>query len=288
MPSAAAGLIMDISTGEILSMVSLPDFDPQHPGNPNDGAHMNRDTLGVYEMGSTFKIFNTALALDSGLVHVGDTFDTVHPIEIGGQTIRDFEPEKRWLNVAEIFTHSSNIGAAHMADLIGATRQRAFLGKLGLTEKASIELPEVGAPLVPSTREWGDATTMTVAFGHGIAVNAVQLASAVATIVNNGVPVHPTLLRKTANMEKPDQPVISARTSALMRGLMRLVVTNGTAKVAEVPGYMLGGKTGTAEKTGLQPALQRECTAFVLCRRVSVECAEICDFRNVGRSQREC
>jgi cell division protein FtsI (penicillin-binding protein 3) len=244
----AAGLIMDISTGEILSLVSLPDFDPQHPGNPNDASHMNRDTLGVYEMGSTFKIFNTALALDSGLIHVGDTFDTVHPIEIGGQTIRDFEPEKRWLNVAEIFTHSSNIGAAHMADRIGAARQRAFLGRLGLTEKAAIEVPEVGAPLVPSAREWGEATTMTAAFGHGIAVNAVQLAGAVATIVNNGVPVHPTLLKQTTSAQKAEAPVISQHTSALMRGLMRLVVTHGTAKNSDVPGYLLGGKTGTADK----------------------------------------
>jgi cell division protein FtsI (penicillin-binding protein 3) len=243
----AAGLIMDVSTGEILSMVSLPDFDPQHPGNPSDDAHMNRDTLGVYEMGSTFKIFNTALALDSGSIHLGDTFDTIDPIEVGGQAIRDFEPEKRWLNVAEIFTHSSNIGAAHMAERVGSTKQRALLTRLGLLDKEPLELPEVGSPLVPSQREWGDAVTMTVAFGHGIAVNAVQLASAVSTVVNNGVPVHPTLLMKT-KAENPEQPVISARASAMMRGLMRLVVTRGTAKGAEVAGYMMGGKTGTAEK----------------------------------------
>ncbi len=247
----AGGLIMDISTGEILSMVSLPDFDPQHPGDADDAAKFNRDTLGVYEMGSTFKIFNTALALDSGLMHVGDSFDTVHPIEVGSQTIKDFHAETRWLNVAEIFTHSSNIGSARMAERLGGARQRAFLTRLGLTEKMPLEIPEVGAPLVPSAHDWSDATTMTAAFGHGIAVNAVQLVSAVATITNNGTPVRPTLLKDTAPMKMAsNEHVISPHTSAVMRALMRLVVTHGTAKGAEVPGYMLGGKTGTADKLG--------------------------------------
>lgn len=249
----ATGLVMDMSNGEILALVSLPDFDPQHPGAATDDERFNRATLGVYEMGSTFKIFNTALALDSGLIHLGDAFDTVHPIEVGGQAIRDFHSEKRWLNVAEIFTHSSNIGSARMADRIGGARQRAFLGRLGLTERSPIELPEVGAPLVPSIRDWGEATTMTAAFGHGIAVNVIQLAAAVATIVNNGLPVHPTLLKRPANYAPDTDPkdrVISARTSAMLRGLMRLVVTKGTAKGNDVAGYMLGGKTGTADKLG--------------------------------------
>ncbi|MBV8061853.1 MAG: penicillin-binding protein 2 [Alphaproteobacteria bacterium] len=243
-----AGMIMDVRTGEVLAMVSLPDFDPQRPGTASDDARFNRDTLGVYEMGSTFKIFNTAMALDSGLIHVGDSFDTAHPIQVGHQFIKDYHPENRWLNVAEIFTHSSNIGAAHMAQRMGPARQRAFLGRLGLTEKAQIELPEVGAPLVPNARDWGEPTTMTVSFGHGIAVNAVQVVSAVAAIVNDGQPVHPTLLKKDSVPEANPNPVISARTSSLMRGLMRLVVTRGTAKAAEVNGYLIGGKTGTADK----------------------------------------
>lgn len=247
----AAGLILDISTGELLSLVSLPDFDPQHPGNGNDDARFNRDTLGVYEMGSTFKIFNTALALDSGLVHINDSFDTTHPIEVGHQTIKDFHPENRWLNVAEIFTHSSNIGSAYMAKRVGGPRQRAFLERLGLTEKVQLEIPEIGAPLVPAAKDWGEPTTMTVAFGHGIAVNSVQLAGAVASVVNDGFVVHPTLLKKsTIAFNEPKDQVISAHTSALMRALMRLVVTHGTAKGAEVAGYMLGGKTGTADKLG--------------------------------------
>ncbi len=246
----AAGLVMDATTGELLAMVSLPDFDPQHPGIATDDQRFNRDTLGVYEMGSTFKIFNTALALDSGAVHVGDSFDTTHPIEVGSQTIKDFHAEPRWLNVAEIFTHSSNIGSARMAERFGGARQRAFLSRLGLTEKTSIELPEVGTPLVPNARDWGEPTTMTVAFGHGIAVNSVQLAGAVATIVNDGIAVHPTLLKQTvaSNHIAQQEHIITPHTSAMMRALMRLVVTHGTAKGAEVAGYMLGGKTGTADK----------------------------------------
>lgn len=246
----AAGMVMDITNGEILAMVSLPDFDPQHPGTATDDQRFNRDTLGVYEMGSTFKIFNTALALDSGVIHVSDSFDTTHPLEVGHQTIKDFHPEPRWLNVAEIFTHSSNIGSARMAERIGGARQRAFLSRLGLTEKTSIELPEIGAPLVPSARDWSEATTMTAAFGHGIAVNSVQLAGAVATVINDGVRVHPTLLKQTTPVVHADnkEHVISPHTSAMMRALMRLVVTHGTAKGAEVAGYMLGGKTGTADK----------------------------------------
>ena len=246
----AAGLVMDITTGEILAMASLPDFDPQHPGSASDDAKFNRDTLGVYEMGSTFKIFNTALALDSGLIRPGDQFDTTHPVQVGSQFIKDFEPEKRWLNVAEIFTHSSNIGAARMAERFGGARQRAFLARLGLTEKVALEVPEVGSPLVPSTANWGVPTTMTVAFGHGIAVNSIQLAAAVATIINNGVPVHPTLIKQTTPVVQNEVPVISSHTSAIMRAMLRLVVTHGTAKQADVAGYMLGGKTGTAEKLG--------------------------------------
>jgi cell division protein FtsI (penicillin-binding protein 3) len=247
---AAAGLVMDISTGEILSMVSLPDFDPDHPGTATDDQRFNRDTLGVYEMGSTFKIFNTALALDSGTVHLTDTFDTAHALEIGGHKIRDFEKESRSLNVAEVFTHSSNIGSARMAQRFGGTRQRAFFQRLGLAEKSTIELPEVSAPLIPSARDWSEATTLTAAFGHGVAVTAVQLAGAVASIVNDGHIVHPTLLKVAKAPETSEDPVVSPHTSALIRGLMRLVVTRGTAKKADVDGYLIGGKTGTADKLG--------------------------------------
>ena len=246
----AAGLVMDITNGEILSLVSLPDFDPQHPGTADDDARFNRDTLGVYEMGSTFKIFNTAMALDSGIIHVGDSFDTTHPVEVGHQMIKDFHPETRWLNVAEIFTHSSNIGSARMVERLGGTRQRAFFARLGLTEKMSLEMPEIGAPLIPPARDWNQATTLTASFGHGIAVNAVQLAGAVATIINDGIAVHPTLLKVSSPPNDKGERVISAHTSAQIRALMRLVVTRGTAKQANVEGYLVGGKTGTSDKIG--------------------------------------
>jgi cell division protein FtsI (penicillin-binding protein 3) len=245
-----AGLVMDIATGEILALVSLPDFDPQRPGTASDEAKFNRDTLGVYEMGSTFKIFNTAMALDSGIIHVGDSFDTMHPVEIGHQLIRDFHNEGRWLNVAEIFTHSSNIGSARMVEKLGGTRQRAFFSRLGLTEKMKLELPEVGAPLIPSAKDWNQSTTLTASFGHGIAVNAVQLAGAVATIINDGKTVKPTLLKVTGPAASRDDRIIAPKTSAQIRALMRLVVTRGTAKAANVEGYIVGGKTGTSDKIG--------------------------------------
>ncbi|MER2519944.1 MAG: penicillin-binding protein 2 [Bdellovibrionales bacterium] len=246
----AAGLIMNTKTGEILALVSLPDFDSQHPGDADEKAHFNRVSLGVYEMGSTFKIFNTAMALDSGAIRLGDVFDTVHSLEVGGRNIRDFEQAKHKYNVAEIFIHSSNIGSALMASKLGNAKQRVFLSQLGLTTRMAFELPETGSPLVPSSREWGEAATMTISYGHGIAVNAVQLAGAVATIVNDGFPVRPTLLKQTALAEPPQgqNPVISAETSAIMRSLMRLVVTNGTGRESEVGGYLPGGKTGTADK----------------------------------------
>ncbi len=245
-----AGLVMDIQTGEIVSLVSLPDFDPQHPGTASDEARFNRDTLGVYEMGSTFKIFNTAMALDSGIIHVSDSFDTTHPVEVGHQMIKDFHPENRWLNVAEIFTHSSNIGSARMVERLGGARQRAFFARLGLTERMSLEIPEVGAPLIPPARDWNQATTLTASFGHGIAVNVVQLAGAVATIINDGLSVHPTLLKTNGNPPAVSERVISPHTSAQIRALMRLVVTRGTAKQADVEGYIIGGKTGTSDKIG--------------------------------------
>jgi len=249
---AASGLVMDIGTGELLGMVSLPDFDPSRPGLASDEQIFNRNTLGVYEMGSTFKIFNTALALETRAVRLSDRFDTRNPIEIGRYKIRDFEKEDRNLNVAEIFTHSSNIGSAYMAQRIGAPKQQAFFSRLGLSDRIPLELLEVGSPLVPSAKEWGEVTTMTVSFGHGIAVNAVQLAAAVATIMNDGHPVHPTLLKRDASYEPDVDTVISPHTSAIMRGLMRLVVTRGTAKKANVEGYMVGGKTGTADKLNAQ------------------------------------
>ncbi len=247
---AGIGIVMSVATGEILGLVSLPDFDPSRPGAATDEQRFNRATLGVYEMGSTFKIFNTALALDSGTTRLSDTYDTLHPLEIGRFTIKDFENEDHNLNVAEIFTHSSNIGSARMAQRFGGERQRAFFERLGLTEKNPVEIPENGSPLLPSERAWSDATTLTASYGQGIAVSAIQLTAAAATIINDGHPVRPTILKRDDTFEPELDTVISPQTSAIIRSLLRLVVTRGTAKNAEVEGYLIGGKTGTAQKPG--------------------------------------
>ncbi|MBI1274067.1 MAG: penicillin-binding protein 2 [Alphaproteobacteria bacterium] len=242
----AAGMIMDVRTGELLALVSLPDFDPHRSGTASDSAKFNRDTSGVYELGSVFKIFTLAMALDNGEIKVSDRFDATHPLTIGRQTISDYHPENRWLSVPEIMIHSSNIGMARIADKVGGLRQRAFFDTLGMFEPARIEVPEIGRPLVPD--RWGDVTTMTVAFGHGLAVSPLRMVTAAAAIVNDGKQVTPTLLRQKIARRASEDTVISPATSAMIRGMMRLVVTEGTARQADVPGYLVGGKTGTAEK----------------------------------------
>ena len=244
----ASGLVMDARSGEVLALVSLPDFDSNHAGGASPENRFNRATLGVYEMGSTFKIFTTAMALDSGKVTMSDGYDATDPIRVSRFTISDFHAKRRWLSVPEIFMYSSNIGAAKMAIDVGTEGQRAFLGGLGLLRRASIEVPEVGAPMVPSP--WRDINTMTVAFGHGLAVSPVQLASAVAAVVNGGISHPATLLMRPHGSEAPGHRAVSEQTSENMRKLLRLVVTDGTGRNAAAPGYMVGGKTGTAEKSG--------------------------------------
>ncbi len=243
-----AGIIMDITTGEILSLVSLPDFDPQKAGEADGDTKFNRATLGVYEMGSTFKTFNTAMAIDSGQIKVSDRFDTTHNIQIGHQTIRDYHPSSHPMNVAEILMVSSNIGSARMVEKLGTAHQKAFLKNLGLLDKANIELPEIGAPIVPSAANWGETTTMTISFGHGLAVSAVQLVGAATSVLYDGKKIEPTLLKATAPLPDDRPRVVSPKTVTAMRALMRLVVKAGTGKKADVAGYLVAGKTGTADK----------------------------------------
>ncbi|WP_245613237.1 peptidoglycan D,D-transpeptidase FtsI family protein [Skermanella stibiiresistens] len=240
-----AGMIMDVKTGEILAMVSLPDFDPHAPTN-DENARFNRNTLGVYEMGSTFKIFNSALALDSGKIRMGDSFDATKSIRVGRFSISDSHGKNRWLTVPEIFKYSSNIGSVRMALEVGTPAQRALMERFGLLKRSPVELPEVGTPMVP--HPWRDVSTMTIAFGHGLSVSPVQMTSAVSAAINGGV-LHPaTLLKRAPGTEIPGQRVISPQTSDQIRRLMRLVVTEGTGSSAAAPGYLVGGKTGTAEK----------------------------------------
>ncbi len=245
--TGAAGIVLDVRTGETVALVSLPDFDPNDPATLQGNAGFNRVSKGVYEMGSTFKLFNTAMALDTGTVTLNDGYDASEPIRVSRFTISDFHGKNRWLSVPEILIYSSNIGSAKMALDVGEKAQRKYLGRLGLLSQAAIELPEVGAPLTPAV--WRDINTMTISYGHGIAVSPLQVATAAAALVNGGVLRPATLLKETAAEKVPGESVLSAETSLKMRRLMRLVVTRGTGGKADVAGYRVGGKTGTADKS---------------------------------------
>lgn len=244
----ANGLVMDAHTGEIIAMVSLPDFDPHNPVATDPNAIFNRNTLGVYEMGSTFKLFTVSMALDTHTVTLASTFDAAHAIKVGRYTITDYKGENRWLTVPEVIKYSSNLGAARIALAAGVEKHRDYLKRFGLLSPLKLEVPELGRPEIPNP--WREVSTMTIAFGHGLAVTPVHLASGVAAVANGGV-LHPANLIKHHPAETvPGERVISEQTSYTMRKLMRLVVTEGTGKLAAVPGYLIGGKTGTAEKTG--------------------------------------
>lgn len=241
----AGGAVLDARTGEVLALVSLPDFDANQPGEASDDSRFNRMTLGVYEMGSIFKVFTAAMALETGTARLTSSYDASHPIHVARFTIDDYHAKRRWLSVPEIFEYSSNIGAARMALEVGGQSQHDFLAKMGLLDPASIELGEVGSPEFPAT--WRPINTMTIGFGHGVSVTPIQVAAATAATVNGGILHRPTLLKRRAG-EVSGARVLSEETSDEMRRLMRLVVTGGTGKEAAAPGYLLGGKTGTAEK----------------------------------------
>ncbi|HXW40820.1 MAG TPA: penicillin-binding protein 2 [Xanthobacteraceae bacterium] len=244
---AAAGLVLNVRTGEVVALVSEPDYDPNNPREALDPSRINRLTTGVYEMGSTFKAFTVAMALDSGKVSLKSTFDARAPLQMGRFTIHDFEAQHRILTVPEIFTYSSNIGAARIALSLGSAAQRAFLKKLGQLDRLRTELPESAEPILP--RRWSELTTATVAFGHGLSVAPLQAAMGVAAIMNGGILMPPTFLKRSeAEAARLGRRVVAPETSALLRYLMRLNVERGTAEKAEVPGYYIGGKTGTADK----------------------------------------
>jgi cell division protein FtsI (penicillin-binding protein 3) len=245
----AAGVVMDIHTGEVLAMTSLPQLNPNAAGSGTDEARFNRATLGVYELGSTFKPFTVAMAMDSGIIKsFGKVYNCPDELHVLGHTIHDTHPFGRSCTVAEIMMESSNIGTAQIAAQVGAARQKYFLGKMGFLSPVGIELKERGRTLTPGSR-WGPFETMTVGFGHGIAVTPLHLASGYATLFNGGVYRPATLLKVDRNHPvAPGRRVFSEDSSYKMRALLRLVVTNGTGRKADAPGYRVGGKTGTAEK----------------------------------------
>lgn len=242
----AAGIVMDVHTGEVLALVSLPDFDPNQPGTATPETTFNRVTLGTYEMGSTFKTFTLAMALDSHTSTLTSSYDASHPLVVGRFVIHDYENLRRWLSIPEIYEYSSNIGAARVAMNAGTDRLKEFLGRLGLLHAPTFEIPEIAAPLVPSP--WRDINSMTIAFGHGISVSPLQLAIAGSAVVNGGVLHQATIVKPPAGYTPAGQQVLSASTSEDMRRLMRLVVEQGTGEFAAAPGYLVGGKTGSAEK----------------------------------------
>jgi len=244
---AAAGIIADVNTGEIVALASEPDYDPNNPREANDPIRINRLTTGVYEMGSTFKALTLAMALDSGRVSLSSTFDARVPLRYGKFEIHDFHAERRLLSVPEIFTYSSNIGAARMALAIGVEQHKAFLQKLGQLDRLRTELPESAEPLLP--KHWGELNTVTIAFGHGLSVAPLQAVMGISALVNGGKLIPPTFLKRDqAEADKLAKRVIKPETSDKMRFLMRLNVEKGTATRANVAGYYVGGKTGTSEK----------------------------------------
>ena len=191
---ASAGVIADVNTGEIVAMVSEPDFDPNNPREANDPNRLNRLTTGVYEMGSTFKALTLAMALDSGRISLSSTFDARMPLRYGKFEINDFHAQKRVLSVPEIFTYSSNIGTARMALSLGVEYHKAFLKKLGQLDRLRTELPESAEPLVP--KHWGELNTVTIAFGHGLSVAPLQAVMGISALVNGGKMIPPTFLKR--------------------------------------------------------------------------------------------
>lgn len=249
-------ILMEVKTGEVVAMVSLPDFDPNDrpdlvlakDAEPGDSPLFNRAVQGVYELGSTFKIFAVAQAMELGLVNPETMVDANAPMQWGKFKIKEFQNHNYGplLSVTDVIVKSSNVGTAHIALMVGGLRQQAFLKSLGLFDATPIELVEApGAkPLVPA--RWPDIVTITASYGHGISDSPLHLAAAYAAIANGGITVKPTLLHK-AN-PTPGTRVMSETTARAAVKMLREVVVSGTASLAEVPGYAVAGKTGTADK----------------------------------------
>ena len=246
--AAASAILMDVQTGEVISLVSLPDFDPNQNINVGDKSLFTFPTLGTYEPGSVFKTFNTALALESGKVKTTDKFDATKPIVIQKRKISDFHGENRWLSVGEILIHSSNVGSVQMVLKVGKEDQRKFLENLNFFKPLSeFELSEKARPIYQPAKNWTDVVSATVSYGHGIAVTPLHVISAFCALVNGGIYHYPTILKSSSS--DGARRVISEETSEQMRPLLRDVVLYGSGKKADVKGYAVMGKTGTAQKS---------------------------------------
>jgi len=244
---AAAGAIMDVNTGEVVAMTSLPDYDPNTPAEALDPNHINRAVVGVYEMGSTFKALTLAMAMDSGKANLNTRVDARGTLRYGRFQIHDYHAQNRSLTLPEVFTYSSNIGTSKLALMVGVDGHKAFLRKAGMLDRMKTELPESAEPIVP--KHWGELNTITIAFGHGLAVAPLQAEMAVAALSNGGYLIRPTFLKRTEAEAKKDAPqIVKTETSESLRYIMRLNADIGSGKKADVPGYFVGAKTGTAEK----------------------------------------
>ncbi|MDM9628642.1 penicillin-binding protein 2 [Rhizobium sp. S152] len=243
----AGAVILDIHTGEVLAMASAPDFDPNNPLEGAKEGWLNRMSNGTFEMGSTFKTFSLAMALDTGKVNLNSSFDATQPLRIGGFTIHDFHGQRRWLTLPEVFQYSSNVGTARIIDIVGIDAQKDYLTKLGLLTKMKTELPEVKMPSQPKV--WKKINSVTISFGHGVSTTPLQTAVAGAALVNGGKMIEPTFLpRSREQADEVAEVVVKKSTSDDVRYLFKLNGIKGSGRNADVPGFNVGGKTGTADK----------------------------------------
>ncbi len=244
---SGAAAIMDVNSGEVIAFASLPDYDPNNPVDALDPNHINHLTVGVYEMGSTFKAISIAMALETNKVTLNTRVDARENLRYGRFTIHDFHPEHKMLTVPEVFKYSSNIGTARMAMMVGVDGHKAFLKRMGQLDRLRTELPENAEPLVP--RNWSELNTITIAFGQGLNVAPLQAMMAVAGLTNGGNMIPPTFLKREQDDVRSQFPrVVRPEVSESLRYLMRLNAVEGSAKKINIPGYFAGGKTGTADK----------------------------------------
>ncbi len=242
-----AGLVIDVDTGEVVAMASLPTFDPNRVRFATPEAQWNSVAYTTYELGSTFKPITAAAAIDAGTVtDMARRYDATRPLIVGSHRVRDSHSSGRWLNVPEMLMYSSNVVTAQVADELGAPRLEATFRSLDFDKRPTIELPERGLPMMPS--EWSRITTMTASFGYSVQITPLHLASAYAALVNGGIFRQATILKVEEGHASPGRRVFSEATSARMRQLLRMIVASGTGKRADAPGYRIGGKTGSAER----------------------------------------
>lgn len=243
----AAGILMDATNGRVLALVSVPDYDPHSPGKASSDEMFNKATLGLYELGSIFKAFTVAIGLDTGVTKFTDVYDVSKPIQFSRHVITDFRGKGGYLSVPEILMYSSNIGTVQVAIEIGKKRQIDYLKKLGFFDYVPVAITERAYPLYPKTDYWSDASSATISYGHGISVSPLHAISAFTSVVNGGYLCKPILVDDADNPMSCKQ-VFKEETSKEMRKVLNLVVTKGAGKKAGVEGYLVGGKSGTANK----------------------------------------